>query len=47
MVDVWVFYRVNKDQGDESKPLLAFERDVANVIYLPCRNSKYLIRCLL
>ena len=43
----WEFYRVKKDQGDESKPLLAFERDVANVIHLPCRNSKYLIRCLL
>ena len=39
MVDVaiqgaWVLYRINKDKGDESLPLLAFRRHVINVIFL-------------
>ena len=63
MVDVvpqvmWVLYRINKDESDESLPLLAFRRDIVNVIFLKYskegdypraiyRNSKYPIRCLL
>ena len=31
---VWVLYRINKDESDESLPLLAFKRDVVNEIYL-------------
>ena len=31
---VWVLYRINKDEGDESLPLLAFRRDVVNAIFL-------------
>ena len=31
---VWVFYRINKDEGDESLTLLAFRRDVGNAIFL-------------
>ena len=39
MVDVvpqvmWVLYRINKDESDESLPLLAFRRDIVNVIFL-------------
>ena len=39
MVDVfiqgaWVLYRINKDKGDDSLPLLAFWRQVVNVIFL-------------
>ena len=39
MVDVviqgaWVLYRINKDKGDESLPLLAFRKHVVNVIFL-------------
>ena len=39
MVDVavqglWVFHRINKDEGDESLPLLALRRDVVNAIFL-------------
>ena len=39
MVDVvpqvmWVLYRINKDESDESLPLLAFQRDIVNVIFL-------------
>ena len=39
MVDValqgaWGLYRINKDEGDESLPLLAFRRHVASVIFL-------------
>ena len=39
MVDVviqgaWVLYRINRDKGDESPPLLAFRRHVVNVIFL-------------
>ena len=39
MVDVviqgaWVLYRINRDKGDESLPLLAFRRHVVNVIFL-------------
>ena len=30
----WVFYRINKDKGDESLFLLAFRRHVVNVIFL-------------
>ena len=31
---VWVLYRINKDEGDESLPVLAFRRDVVNAIFL-------------
>ena len=31
---VGVFYRINKDEDDESLPLLAFRRDIVNVIFL-------------
>ena len=31
---VWVLNRINKDEGDESLPLLAFQRDVASAIFL-------------
>ena len=31
---VWVLNRINKDEGDECLPLLAFQRDVASVIFL-------------
>ena len=39
MVDVaiqgeWVLYRINKDKGDESLPLLAFRRHAIKVIFL-------------
>ena len=39
MVDVilqglWVLYRIDKDKEVESLPLLAFRRDVVNVIFL-------------
>ena len=30
----WVLYRINKDKGDESLPLLAFRRHVVNIIFL-------------
>ena len=29
-----VLHHINKDKGDESLPLLAFRRDVVNVIFL-------------
>ena len=35
---VWVLHRINKDGGYDSLPLLAFRRDVANVIFL--KDSK-------
>ena len=31
---VWVLYRINKDEVDESLPLLAFWRDVVNATFL-------------
>ena len=39
MVDVvlkglWVLYRINKDEGEESLSLLAFRRDVFNAFFL-------------
>ena len=39
MVDVvlqgaWVLHRINKDEEDESLPLLAFRRHVVNVTFL-------------
>ena len=30
----WVLYRFNKDEGDESLPLLIFRRHVVNEIFL-------------
>ena len=56
--NTWVLPRINKDEGDESLPPLAFCRNDANAIFLkifkemqtilePCRNSECLIRCLL
>ena len=35
---VWVLYPINKDEGNESLPLLAFPKDVVNAIFL--RYSK-------
>ena len=32
--NVWMLYCINKDKGDESLPLLAFERDVVSAISL-------------
>ena len=51
-----MFYRINKDQDDESMPLLFFWRHVVNavifvkfkgrqIILETCRNSKCPIRC--
>ena len=51
-------YVINRDGGDESLPLLAFQRQCCQcnfseifkgrqIILEPIRNSKYLIRCLL
>ena len=39
MVDVvlqraWVFYRIKKDEGDESLPLLVFRRHSVNAVFL-------------
>ena len=39
MVDVvlqsaWVLHRINKDEGDKSLPVLAFQRHVVNAIFL-------------
>ena len=31
---VWVLYRINKDEGDEDLPLLAFRRDAVNAVFL-------------
>ena len=31
---VWILYRINKDEGDESLPLLAFLSQVVNVNFL-------------
>ena len=31
---VWVLYRINKDEGNESMSLLPFPRNVVNVIFL-------------
>ena len=30
----WVLYLINRDDGDESPPLLAFQRHVVNAIFL-------------
>ena len=32
--DVWVLYPINRDEGDESLPLLSFRRDVVSAIFL-------------
>ena len=31
---VWVLYRINKNEGVESLPLLSFRRDAVNAIFL-------------
>ena len=31
---VWVLHDINKDEGDESVPLLALRRDVVSAIFL-------------
>ena len=31
---VWLLHHINKDEGDEYLPLLAFRRHVVNVIFL-------------
>ena len=31
---VWVVYRIERDEGDESLPLLVFRRHIANAIFL-------------
>ena len=38
--DRWILYRFNKDEGDESLPLLAFQRDVVNAIFLKYKESR-------
>ena len=35
---VWVLHRINKDEGDQSLPLLAFRRHFVNAIFL--KNPK-------
>ena len=30
----WILYRINKDEGDETLPLLAFQGHVVNAIFL-------------
>ena len=32
--DVWVLYRINKDQGDESLPLLSVQSDAVSAFFL-------------
>ena len=55
---MWVLYRTNKGEDNETLPLLVFRRDVANtffseifkgkqIILEPCKDSKYPMRCLL
>ena len=36
---VWVLYRIKKDGGDESLPLLAFRRNDVNAIFLKYSNE--------
>ena len=44
---VWVLYRINKDESDESLPLLAFKRDVVNEIYLKySKEGRYYPRAM-
>ena len=31
---VWVLYRINRDEGDESLPFLVFRRHIVNAIFL-------------
>ena len=31
---VWILHRINRDEGDESLPLLTFQRHVVNAIFL-------------
>ena len=38
--NVWVLYRINKDQYDESLPLLAFRRHVVNGIFLKFKGRR-------
>ena len=38
--DRWILYRFNKDEGDESLPLLAFQRDVVNAFFLKYKESR-------
>ena len=38
ILGVRVFYRINKDEGDESLLLLAFRRDVVSAVFL--KHSK-------
>ena len=48
----WVFYRINRDEGDESLPT-RYQCNFSEIfkgrqiILKACRNSKYPIRCLL
>ena len=54
---VWILYRIKIDESDQSLPLLAFRREVVNVIFLKYSEEsrlssshvemKYPIRCLL
>ena len=47
--DAWVLYCINKDEGDESQPVIAFQGHFFNSIFLkyskiifePFRNLKY------
>ena len=55
---MWVLYRINKGEDNETLSRLVFRRDVANtffseifkgkqIILEPCKDSKYPMRCLL
>ena len=44
---VWVLYRINKDEGDESLPLPAFRRDVVNAIFMKYSKEGRLSRVML
>ena len=37
-----VLYRINKDEGDKSMPLLPFRKDVVNAIFLKFSNEGWL-----
>ena len=41
--DVWVLYRINKDDGDECLPLLAFRRDTVNEHFLKYSKESRLL----
>ena len=42
----WVLYRSNKDEGNESLPLLAFQRHVVNANFLEYSKEGRLFRVI-